>query len=101
MGYIGMWIFGSLMTIIGILIMKYQLVGIIANYNEKKTKDKKDLAKWVGGNLIIIGLVEIFIGIFNLISSGLIPEGYSLFVFAVIHLVLSIRIAFGFRKFQQ
>lgn len=42
--------------IIGLIIWKFEFVEIIAGYDEAKCSDKKGMARWVGGCLIVLSI---------------------------------------------
>ncbi|MEJ6951491.1 DUF3784 domain-containing protein [Natronospora cellulosivora (SeqCode)] len=87
------------LLILGFLIWKFEIVDIIAGYDESKTKDKSGLAKWVGRNLLIMGallLLLIIIDIYLNLSPSLI-----LILMLLIMGVISIFTAMGTKKYEK
>jgi hypothetical protein len=99
-GYIIEIYAGVLLSLFGFVIWHYDLVDIISGYDANKTKDKHGLAKWVGSNLIIMGVLPILVSVINIfyIHLNVLYSGFSL---ALIIFVFSIRTAVGCKKFER
>ncbi len=52
-------IYGTFFILLGLAFWRLQPVNILAGYDEKKVIDKKGLAKWISGNLLLTGLLII------------------------------------------
>lgn len=93
----------SLMSIfllaLGFLIMKYQLVDIIAGYDDSKERDRPGLARLVGINLMIVGIIGLFI-----VSAGTILNLENWFwtalIFVSVLFIFCIRIILGQKRYQ-
>ncbi len=44
----------------GYLISKKQMLDMLAGYDPKKVTDKEGLARWVGTNLVLMGILAFF-----------------------------------------
>lgn len=90
---------GLLLLAIGYLIRFQQMVEIIAGYDPDKVTDKEGLAKWVGSNLFLMGLMCLFLGGLGLIlpvSSTMQVPG-----FLAVIVILSVRTAIGCKKYEK
>lgn len=90
---------GLFLLVLGFLIWKSVMVGLIAGYDEKKTKDKQGLSKWVGSNLIIMGSLTILISLVTEVIKE-IKSVHSLLAFIIIIIVFCIRIAIGSKRYE-
>ncbi|NLI92277.1 MAG: DUF3784 domain-containing protein [Peptococcaceae bacterium] len=88
---------GFVLIIAGALIWKFKLVIFMARSHPDREIDKEGLAKWIGKNMIIMGLV---VSIFAAIRV-LILGNTSLIVDLAIILVLSTRMSIGMAKFSK
>ncbi len=90
---------GLLFLLIGYLVRSKQMVEIIAGYDPNKVKDEKGLAKWVGSNLLLMGLLGLLIGGLGFIF----PQINTILVigFGVVIVILAIRTAFGCKKYEK
>lgn len=91
---------GLSLVVVGFLIWKLRMVGIIAGYDEGTTKDKAGLARWLGMNLILMGVVV------SLLSAGYLlrPEVHPLLFLAVamaVILVVAVRAIKGTGRFEE
>lgn len=91
--YVGVFLF-----LLGFAIWHYDLVDVISGYDSNKTKDKHGLAKWVGSNFIIMGVLSILVSIISIFYQNV---HYSVFSLALIIIVFSIRTAIGCKKFEN
>jgi len=91
-------ILGIFLSVLGILIWNYELVNLIAGYSEEKTKNKQGLAKWVGKNVIVMGVLTILVSILDYLLNFTI--GLAI-VFTAIIVVLSIRTNIGCKKYER
>lgn len=75
-GLVIMGLVGLLMLLLGFLMWKFHLAGLIAGYERGKVKDPKQLAQWTGKCLMVNGLLAWLLGIvsysFNSKNAGLI-----------------------------
>ncbi len=80
-------------------MIKYKgRVDIIAGYDEKKVRDKKGLADFVGNNLIILAVSALLAFAFEILNPS--TEFLAFLVFAsVIVPIVGIATYFGMRKF--
>ncbi len=88
---------GLFLMIIGTLIWKFELIRLFGGRRTDKETDEAGLAKWIGSNLIIIGVV---ISVFAVIQVILFRTTYT-FVDFVIIIILSTRMAMGTVKFHR
>lgn len=91
---------GLLFLLLGYFIRYKQMVEIIAGYDPKKVVDREGLAKWVGSNLILLGITAFFAfgAEFALSSAGVkIFMGYHL----LIVLGICVRTALGCKKYER
>lgn len=89
-------IIGSSLLLLGLLIFKFKMVEILADYDEKKVTDKNGLARWTGSNLILMGVVVII--------SSLVCEKADLnvvFFYIPIVILITVRIVIGNRKYEK
>lgn len=63
-------IVGAFLAILGLVIWKKQMVGIIAGYDKEKTRDNAGLAKWVGRNLVIAGVLWVVFAIVLMVAQN-------------------------------
>ncbi len=92
------FIVGILLFVLGIVIRKYNVTGIIAGYNEEKTKDKQGLTKWVGTNLIIMGILATLISVFG---NWFGETVWLIVIFVIVIIIFSIRTARGCKKYEK
>ncbi len=92
------FIIGVILIVLGLIIWKYNFAEIIAGYSEEKTRDKQGLTKWVGSNLIIMGILSILISI---LGRWLINTPWLIFIFVIIIIVFSLRTAMGCKKYEK
>ena len=90
---------GLLLLAVGYLIRFQQMIEIIAGYDPDKVTDKEGLAKWVGSNLFLMGLMCLSLGGLGLI----LPELSTIQVpsFLAIIVILSVRTAIGCKKYEK
>ncbi|ACL70110.1 DUF3784 domain-containing protein [Halothermothrix orenii] len=91
-------IVGIFLSVLGLLIWKYNLVNLIAGYSEEKTRDKQGLAKWVGKNILIMGALTILISILEYLLN---ITMWIVVTFIIIVVVLSIRTNIGCKKYEK
>ncbi|UNC92097.1 DUF3784 domain-containing protein [Candidatus Contubernalis alkaliaceticus] len=84
--------------VLGYLVGKKQMVEILAGYDPKKVKDQERLAKWVGANLILMGILAfVSVGLMAVVPEG---RGVLFLVYALGAIpLLSMRIVLGNRRF--
>ncbi|AZO95314.1 DUF3784 domain-containing protein [Halocella sp. SP3-1] len=100
------FIIGAILFFLGVIIWKYNLTKIIAGYDEEKTKDKQGLTKWVGLNLIIMGVLSILISILgkwfiNNISYFKSGTPWLLFIFFIVIIIFSLWTVLGCKKYEK
>jgi hypothetical protein len=88
---------GIMLILIGFLVWRFRLVGFIVGRNAAGDTDKEGLARWIGKNMIMMGIV---LGVFAVIQVILFRDT-RLFVDVAIILVLSTRMAMGASKFSK
>lgn len=88
---------GLFLVIIGIVIWQFKLVGLFVSKQSGHEADRPGLARWIGSNLIIMGIV---VSVFAVIQMLLLKKTYPGVDFVII-LVLSTRMAFGTAKFNR
>ena len=88
---------GLFLMVIGILIWKLELIRLFGGRRTDRETDEAGLAKWIGFNLIIIGIV---ISIFAVIQMLLFQTTYTIIDFVII-ITLSTRMAMGTAKFHR
>lgn len=88
---------GIFLMIVGAVIWKFTLVSLFIGRRAAKDVDRPGLAKWIGANLIIIGIV---VSIFAVIQTMIFQRTYLAADFIII-LILSTRMAFGTSRFYH
>ncbi|KUO59519.1 MAG: hypothetical protein APF84_19655 [Gracilibacter sp. BRH_c7a] len=88
---------GLFLMVIGALIWKFRLIRLFGGKRADKETDEAGLAKWIGFNLIIIGIV---ISIFAAVQMQIFHTTYMLVDFTII-IILSTRMAMGTAKFHK
>ena len=88
---------GLFLAIIGIIVWQFKLVGLFVSKQDGKQTDRPGLAKWIGSNLIIMGIV---VSVFAVIQMLLFKTTYTAVDFVII-LMLSTRMAMGTAKFNR
>ncbi len=93
-------IIGLFLVIMGGLVWRFKLLALIGGYDEDYVKDKKGLAKWLGINYILMGLLVIINSVIGLIYDD-IPEIITIAIFTgIIYFFISL-ITFGGRKYKR
>jgi len=88
---------GIVLILTGALVWRFKLLTFIAGNRSDTQTDKAGLAKWIGKNMIIMGIV---VGVFAAIQIMLFQDTHILVDSAII-LVLSTRMAMGAPKFSK
>lgn len=81
--FITFFLIGIMLIILGIIIYKYNLLNLLAGYDDSKIKDKDKYANFIGKNLINTGILIIFLSIISLL--------FPLFI-QIVFLIISISI---------
>ncbi len=92
------FIIGVLVLGLGGAIWKFNFVEIIAGYEEKRIIDKQGLTKWVGTNLIFMGIVLVFISI---LGYWFCETVWISVIFVTVVILFSIRIAVGCKRYEK
>lgn len=95
MNYISI-VMGLFLILLGIFLYKGTLVDIVAGFDEE-VEDREKTGKWVGSNLIIIGMIISIISILNIIF----PEVHIVYILIIQMVVLvsfSLRTIILFKK---
>ncbi|MDF2674335.1 MAG: hypothetical protein K0R09_2603 [Clostridiales bacterium] len=91
---------GVFLILIGLIIWKLKIVRIIAGYDLEKVNDNDGLARWVGRNLVLMGmliiLLETIVIIFPNIKINLIILAYLIIVIGI-----SIVTIVGTKRFEK
>ena len=90
--------FGIIIVLLAYLIGRHKMLEVLAGYEPDKISDKEGLAKWVGANLLLMGLAGIFSGIVALLFEQAARGAFWSF-FVVIALICA-RIVMGNRRYQ-
>ena len=90
---------GVFLSFMGVLIWKLNLVELIGGYDPKKTADPQGLAKWVGSNIMGMGMLIIIASIIGTVVNG--PLYYGIIVFIIIVSVISTITAVGCKKYES
>lgn len=85
----------------GFVIWRYNVVDIISGYDASKTIDKQSLAKWLGSNLIIIGILSILFAVISIISNFYLNVSISIFPLMLVYSILIIKIIMRCKKFES
>lgn len=93
-------VIGSFLFIVGGLIWRYKILEIVPGYIEVTIKDKKGLAKWIGINYIIMGLLIVISSIVCLLFKQ-IDEIVSIIVFTFIISTFILVISLGGNRFKK
>lgn len=88
---------GTFLILIGLLIWKFKLVHLIPGVRTNSQTDKEGLAKWLGSNIIIMGIVIWLVGAIQI----LIFKETRFIVDLAIILGLSTRMAIGMGKYSK
>ncbi len=75
------------------------MVEMVAGYEPDKVKDKEGLGRWVGSNLILMGILVFFHALTGLFLPQM-TSGYLVAGFFIIVIVLSLRTSFGCKKYS-
>ena len=91
-------IIGFIVFFIGYLIKYQKMSEIISGLNPLKIKDKEGLGRWVGGNIILIGISGLFFG-----SVGLVVDlNYAsllIYVYLVCLFLITLRMSQGSKRY--
>ncbi|QVK16750.1 DUF3784 domain-containing protein [Mycoplasmatota bacterium] len=93
-------VIGSFLVIVGGLIWRYKILEIVPGYIEETIKDKKGLAKWIGINYIIMGLLIVINSIICLMIKQK-DEIVSVIVFTGILCFFIIIISLGGNRYKK
>lgn len=88
---------GIFLMVIGLIIWKFRLIRLFGGKRADRETDEAGLAKWIGLNLIIIGLV---ISVVAIIQMLIFKTTYTFIDFVII-IGLSTRMAMGTAKFHR
>jgi nitrate/nitrite transporter NarK len=88
---------GIVLILAGILIWRFKLVMIMVRSRPGRVTDREGLAKWVGLNMMIMGLAVCVLAAVQVVIFG----NTRLIVDIVTILLLSTRMAVGAAKFSQ
>ncbi|MCL1996475.1 MAG: DUF3784 domain-containing protein [Defluviitaleaceae bacterium] len=87
-----------LFIVLGTLVVKYEMVELLAGYNEKKVADKKGMARWCGFNLILMGIINItLLALFSVAQIGF---SYVSFIYMAVIVILVVRTVIGCRRYE-
>ena len=98
--YIVFIIIGVFLILIGLMVWKLKVVGIIARYDSEKVIDKDGLARWVGRNLVLMGILVILLGVIGMIVLNVEPY-FIIPIYMIIVLGISIVTVIGTRRYQK
>jgi len=87
-----------LLIFLAYLIKYKKQVGIIAGYDERTCKDKDGLANWIGGSLLITGLLCLLLGIIATLMPN--HTDQMMIAFGIIVLLWTIIANIGGRKYK-
>lgn len=90
---------GIFLLLVGSLITRFNLVEVIAGYEPNKVKDKEGLARWVGGHLMVMGILGVVSGFLGYFFSG--QSLYIALVYFLTIPVLAVKTALGSRRFEK
>lgn len=93
-------IVGAFLAILGLVIWKKQMVGIIAGYDKKKTRDNAGLAKWVGRNMVVAGVLWVVFAIILMVAQNVSTTVKVLVPIAVLA-VVCVMTAVGCKKYEN
>lgn len=93
-------IVGTILVILGAVIWKKQMVSVIAGYDKNKTKDSAGLAKWVGRNLAIAGVLWVIFAIILMVADN-IPTALKMIVPIALILTICIITAVGCKRYEK
>jgi hypothetical protein len=89
---------GLVCLVLGYLVGQKQMVEILAGYNPDKVSDRKGLARWVGANLLLIGVLAFVTAGLMAVASDI--RGILLLIYALGAVpLLCVRIVLGNRRF--
>ncbi len=97
--YVIFILIGVALAVLGAFIHRYKPVHIIAGYDPQKTTDPEGLAKWVGTNLILMGLITAVAA--ALAEVFAMPVKLVLFVFLAAVVGISIITARGCSRYEK
>lgn len=98
--YIVFIIVGIFLMLIGLVVWKLKAVEIIAGYDSQKVINKDGLAKWVGGNLVLMGTLVILLGVIRMIVPN-IKSSFIIPAYLVVVIGLSIVTIVGARRYEK
>ncbi|WP_069649103.1 DUF3784 domain-containing protein [Caloranaerobacter ferrireducens] len=87
---------GFIFIYFGYMIWRYKKLWLIAGYNEKRVADKEGLARFTGFYLFLMSFIIIVISIIGMIFDINTTIPYTIAV-----VIISIRMAFGHRKYER
>jgi len=91
---------GAFLIIMGGLIWRFKILEVVAFYEENKIKDKNRLARWVGINYIIMGLLVIGNSILGIMLEQ-VNDMETLVVFTVIFITCVFVMSLGSKKYEK
>lgn len=90
---------GLLCVILGFLMWRYRMVELVAGYEPRRVRDPEGLARWIGINLIFLGILIIFDAILVLLLPALLTS--LLIATGVLVLIMAARMAFGTKRYER
>lgn len=90
-------VFGLITLVLGYLVRYQNFVEIIAGYDPKKVTDSKGLAAWVGGHLILMGVLGVTSGLVGAAYQA--SARYMFWTFMAAVVLLSIKTATGTKRY--
>lgn len=91
---------GLFLILIGLIIWKLKIVWFIAGYDSERISDKNGLARWVGKNLILMGILVILIGLMEIIFPN-IKKNFIIPAYLIIVTCISIVTLAGTGRFDK
>lgn len=91
---------GVFLILIGLIIWKLKIDWIISGYNSGKVGNNESLARWVGRNLILMGMLIILLEGIEIIFPN-IKSDFIILSYLVIVVVISIVTKAGTCKFER
>jgi hypothetical protein len=92
---------GSFFCLVGFIIWKFKITGLIAGYDPARVKDPIGLAMWVGKCAIATGIIAILIGIFNYIFMSKNSDIISFVIFMISSMITGVTTLAGTSKFSN
>lgn len=91
---------GIFLILTGLIIWRLKIARIIAGYDPERVTDSDGMARWVGQNLILMGILIFLLALIEIMFPK-IKNGFIISAYLIIVAGLSIVILSGTRKYKK